>query len=76
MILMGAFAAIILNIGLLPPYPEMWKRGGRVVGISKYAVDFTPYRLHCSRFYIPRHGFAGGMFLFVRHRYDLTVPLA
>lgn len=36
MILTGVIAAILLGAGLLPPYFELWKRGGRVVGISKY----------------------------------------
>lgn len=35
MILTGVIAAILLGAGLLPPYFELWKRGGRVVGISK-----------------------------------------
>jgi len=35
MILTGVIAAILLGGGLLPPYFELWKRGGRVVGISK-----------------------------------------
>ncbi|OJJ48310.1 hypothetical protein ASPZODRAFT_23961 [Penicilliopsis zonata CBS 506.65] len=30
----GVFAAIFLGAGLLPPYFEMWKRSGRVVGIN------------------------------------------
>ena len=29
----GIVAAILLAAGLLPPYAELWKRGGRVVGI-------------------------------------------
>ncbi|MCJ1463943.1 hypothetical protein MMC07_002553 [Pseudocyphellaria aurata] len=34
MILVGSIAAVILIIGILPPYPEIWKRRGRVVGIN------------------------------------------
>jgi len=34
MIIIGVIAAILLAAGLLPPYPELWKRKGRVVGIS------------------------------------------
>lgn len=33
LILVGIVAAILLALGLLPPYGELWKRGGRVVGI-------------------------------------------
>ena len=33
---MGIASAVILSIGMLAPYPEIWKRRGRVVGISKY----------------------------------------
>lgn len=35
MILIGVLAAILLALGLLPPYLEIWKRRGRVVGISQ-----------------------------------------
>ena len=34
MLLIGIIAAILLAAGLLPPYLEIWKRKGRVVGIS------------------------------------------
>ncbi|KAK3366993.1 hypothetical protein B0T24DRAFT_534919, partial [Lasiosphaeria ovina] len=30
----GIFAAVLLAIGLLPPYGEIWKRRGRVIGIN------------------------------------------
>ena len=30
----GIAAALLLTAGLLPPYPELWKRHGRVVGIN------------------------------------------
>ena len=30
----GIVAAILLVVGLLPPYGEIWKRRGRVIGIN------------------------------------------
>lgn len=33
-LLIGIFAAILLAAGLVPPYFELWKRRGRVVGIN------------------------------------------
>ena len=33
LMIVGITAAILLAAGLLPPYYELWKRGGRVVGI-------------------------------------------
>ena len=30
----GVIAAILLAAGLLPPYVEIWKRRGRVIGIN------------------------------------------
>lgn len=35
-------AALLLTIGMLAPYPEIWRRGGRVVGISEYPVGRIP----------------------------------
>lgn len=35
MILIGVIAAIMLGGGLVPPYVELWKRRGRVIGISE-----------------------------------------
>ncbi|CZR63818.1 uncharacterized protein PAC_13715 [Phialocephala subalpina] len=34
MIILGVIASILLAIGLLPPYFEIWKRRGRVIGIN------------------------------------------
>jgi len=34
MIILGVIASILLAVGLLPPYIEIWKRRGRVIGIN------------------------------------------
>jgi hypothetical protein len=34
-LLFGIIAAIMLALGLIPPYFELWKRNGRVIGISE-----------------------------------------
>jgi hypothetical protein len=34
----GVFGAILISAGLIPPYFELWKRDGRVIGFSK--LDF------------------------------------
>lgn len=34
-LVVGVIAAILLSAGLLPPYFELWKRDGRVIGFSK-----------------------------------------
>jgi len=34
MILIGSIAAVLLAAGLIPPYWEIWKRRGRVIGIN------------------------------------------
>ncbi|CAJ2499669.1 Uu.00g025220.m01.CDS01 [Anthostomella pinea] len=34
MIVIGIVAAILLAVGLLPPYGEAWKRRGRIIGIN------------------------------------------
>jgi hypothetical protein len=33
-IILGVIASIFLVLGLLPPYVEIWKRRGRVIGIN------------------------------------------
>lgn len=38
MIIVGVIASLLVAIGLLPPYYEMWKRRGRVVGISLWFI--------------------------------------
>jgi hypothetical protein len=32
--IVGAIAGVVLTLGLIPPYFEIWKRRGRVVGIN------------------------------------------
>jgi hypothetical protein len=34
-LLFGVIATIMVVLGLVPPYFELWKRDGRVIGISK-----------------------------------------
>jgi hypothetical protein len=34
MVIVGVIASVFLAAGLLPPYYEIWKRRGRVVGIN------------------------------------------
>lgn len=47
----------MLTIGILPPCPEIWRRGGRVVGISEYRAPKIPRR--CIGAYI---GYSLGFF--------------
>lgn len=37
-LVVGVVAAILLASGLLPPYYELWKRDGRVIGFSEFSV--------------------------------------
>lgn len=60
MIILGVIASILLAVGLLPPYIEIWKRRGRVIGINWVytstgqflalltQLDFSHYRLDGS----------------------------
>jgi hypothetical protein len=34
MIILGVVASILLAVGLLPPYVEIWRRRGRVIGFN------------------------------------------
>jgi len=34
----GIVAAVLLVVGLLPPYREIWKRRGRVIGINWVSI--------------------------------------
>ena len=42
----GIIAAVLLAAGLLPPYGELWKRRGRVIGLNwvRTAVRFGKRR--------------------------------
>ena len=42
-LVVGIIATILLAGGLLPPYFELWKRNGRVVGLSKLKVFYDAY---------------------------------
>lgn len=42
MLVVGIVAAILLAAGLLPPYGELWKRKGRVVGINWVRIFYYP----------------------------------
>jgi hypothetical protein len=34
MVILGVIAGVLLTAGLIPPYVEIWKRRGRVIGIN------------------------------------------
>lgn len=38
MLLIGIVASILLAAGIVPIYVEIWKRGGRVIGISGFNI--------------------------------------
>ena len=40
MIILGVLASILLVIGLVPPYFEIWSRRGRVIGISWVSIPW------------------------------------
>lgn len=75
MILVGVIAAILLALGLLPPYFEIWKRRGRVIGISErlLAIGFDQ-ELIDTRLCVPEFGlvrsvlFLDGSWYVYRHR--------
>ena len=39
MLVVGSLATVLLAAGLIPTYLEIWKRRGRVVGISQSFVN-------------------------------------
>ena len=39
MTFIGVIAAVLLALGLIPPWVEIWKRRGKVIGISKLAFE-------------------------------------
>ena len=78
---LGIVAAIVLAVGLLPPYWELYKRGGRVVGISMFAIiSHTVYRTDVVAldFVFLSIDFAGALFSLLslgkRSTHALRVP--
>ena len=39
MTFIGVIAAVLLALGLIPPWVEIWKRRGQVIGISKLVFE-------------------------------------
>lgn len=64
---MGIASAVILSIGMLTPYPEIWKRHGKVVGISEYCQARLESNgwLILARLGVSDFGHIGGSFLVV-----------
>ncbi|MCJ1247576.1 hypothetical protein MMC30_004791 [Trapelia coarctata] len=56
MILVGVVGAVLIGAGLIPPYWELWKRKGRVIGIS-------PSPPTASSFKAPTHRTTDWIFL-------------
>ena len=75
MILAGSLAAFLLLLGITPPYPEIWKRRGRVVGISQDRQTMSMVLADSSRFCILGNGLPWGSFVAVRSRYILSIIL-
>jgi hypothetical protein len=46
MIILGVIASILLAVGLLPPYIEIYKRRGRVIGINWVCNSSTPSKIY------------------------------
>lgn len=46
-IVVGVIAAILLAAGLLPPYFELWKRDGRVIGFSQFSYGLQRSMCNC-----------------------------
>ncbi|GLI80776.1 hypothetical protein PoHVEF18_009133 [Penicillium ochrochloron] len=38
-LVVGVFGAILISAGLIPPYFELWKRDGRVIGFTSSELD-------------------------------------
>ncbi|KAL2818416.1 PQ loop repeat-domain-containing protein [Aspergillus cavernicola] len=56
-LLVGVLAAVFLAAGLIPPYFELWKRDGRVIGISMLVLFFILRGLVDRVLIIPQTGF-------------------
>ncbi len=68
--MVGVIAAVVLAAGLIPPYFEIWKRRGRVVGIS--TVLHARLKLFSNtllRFHVSDRGLAGCTFLIISSGY-------
>ncbi len=62
MVLVGVIAAILLALGLLPPYFEIWKRRGRVIGISEQPILLSLcLGSRIDRLCLLEYGLAGGI---------------
>ena len=47
MVILGIIASVLLAVGLIFPYIEIWKRRGRVIGID-WVLNITPlYFVSC-----------------------------
>lgn len=63
MMMMAITASVILALGLIPPYFELAKRNGRVIGISStHGLRYTVKLADRCRFHLP-YGGLGGRFL-------------
>jgi hypothetical protein len=75
-LLIGVIAAILLVLGLIPPYFELWKRDGRVVGFSKKSVGLTTVSPltddFLSRLGLSQHRLPGCLFFCTCLRYVMT----
>ena len=77
MIIIGVIAAVILALGLVPPYFEIYKRNGRVVGISMTRSMGNPLVLHLTsfRFHFPDGRLFRGILLSNGIGYELSFGL-
>jgi hypothetical protein len=69
-VIIGIVAAVLIALGLLPPYVEIWKRRGRVIGIGTSPPQTTkkPHvnpavSARSHRFHLPQHRLAWRLLL-------------
>lgn len=78
--MVGVVAAILLSAGLLPPYFELWKRDGRVLGISKSLAwdlgGFPEWLANMIRLGVPLHRHARRVVLALCFGYMLLSKIA